>query len=139
MADDRLLPAWFCARHPRFKTPYISIIASSLLVSLLVLFTFSDLVVMDIILYGAGLALEFIALLILRMREPLRPRPFKIPLGKNGLMAMLLLPMIVYSIALSGAIYSSATLFLPVFLSLGLLLSAEFAWRLIRWRNPGIA
>lgn len=139
MADDQLLPAWFCARHPRFGTPYISIIASSVIVSILVLFTFSDLVVMDIILYGAGLSLEFMALMTLRIKEPLRPRPFRIPLNNTGLGLLLLLPMIVYTIALSGAIYSSEKMLAPVCLALGLLLSAEFAWRLIRWRNPGIA
>ena len=81
MADDQLLPRWFCSLHPRFRTPYVSILVSSAIVSILVLFTFSDLVVMDIILYGAGLFLEFIALLILRVREPNRPRPFRIPLS----------------------------------------------------------
>ena len=139
MADDQLLPAWFCTLHPRFRTPYISIIASSLVVSILVLFTFSDLIVMDIILYGAGLSLEFLALLTLRVKEPLRPRPFKIPLNNTGLVLLLLLPMIVYTVALSGAVYSSEKIFAPVFLGLGMLLSAELIWRLIRWRNPGIA
>ncbi|MDA4133652.1 MAG: APC family permease, partial [Thaumarchaeota archaeon] len=81
MADDQLLPAWFCALHPRFKTPHISIPVSSAIVSILVLFTFSDLVIMDITLYGAGLFLEFLALIMLRVKEPLRPRPFRIPLG----------------------------------------------------------
>jgi len=67
---NQLLPAKLCTLHPRFGTPYISIIASSLIVSVLILWTFSDLVVMDIILYGAGLSLEFLALLTLRIKEP---------------------------------------------------------------------
>jgi amino acid transporter len=139
MADDQLLPAWFCSLHPRFNTPYISIIASSLVVSILILFTFSDLVVMDIILYGAGLSLEFIALLMLRIKEPLRPRPFRIPLGNAGLIAMIALPMLVYVIALSGALVSTEKMWGPVTLALGMLLSATVAWRFIRWRNPGLA
>ena len=139
MADDQLLPAWFCSLHPRFNTPYISIIASSLVVSILVLFTFSDLVVMDIILYGAGLSLEFIALLMLRIKEPLRPRPFRIPLGNAGLMAMIALPMLVYVVALSGALVSTEKMGGPITLALGMLLSAAVAWRLIRWRNPALA
>jgi amino acid transporter len=139
MADDRLLPAWFCALHPRFKTPYVSILVSSVIVSVLVLFTFSDLVVMDIILYGAGLFLEFLALIILRVREPQRPRPFKIPLNTAGLIVMILLPTAIYLIALTGAIYSSEKMWRPIGLALAMLLSAAVAWRLIRWRNPGIA
>ena len=139
MADDQLLPAWFCALHPRFKTPYVSILVSSAVVSILVLFTFSDLVVMDIILYGAGLFLEFLALLVLRVKEPHLPRPFRIPLGMTGLIIMILLPMAIYLIALGGAIYSSDKMWAPVALALVMLLSAAAAWRLVRWRNPHIA
>ena len=139
MADDQLLPAWFCALHPRFKTPYVSIVVSSVIVSVLVLFTFSDLVVMDILLYGAGLLLEFLALIILRVREPQRPRPFRIPLNTAGLIIMVLLPTAVYLIALTGTLYSSEKMWGPVGLAIGMLLSAAIAWRLVRWRNPGIA
>ena len=138
MADDKVLPEWFCARHPRFGTPYVSILVSSGIVSILVLFTFSDLVVMDILLYGAGLFLEFLALIILRVREPDRPRPFRIPLNTAGLVIMILLPTIVYLAALTGALYSSEKLWWPITLAAGMLLSAAVAWRLVRWRNPPI-
>jgi len=136
MADDQLLPNALCTLHRRFGTPYVSIIASSLIVSVLVIFSFSDLVVMDIILYGAGLALEFLALIILRNREPHRPRPFKIPLGKKALPFLFLAPIAIYGIALSGAVYSSGKMALPVILGLGMLFSAAPAWWLIRWRKP---
>ena len=139
MADDQLLPARFCTPHPRFKTPYISIIASSLVVSILILFTFSDLIVMDIILYGAGLSLEFLALLTLRSKEPDARRPFRIPLGKPGLILLFLLPLCIYTVALAGAIWSSEKIGLPLLLSLAMLFSAAIAWRLLRWRKPHLA
>lgn len=139
MADDQLLPSWLCAQHPRFNTPYISIIASSAIVSILILFTFSELIVMDIILYGAGLTLEFLTLLAFRRKEPLRPRPFRIPLNNAGLLLMIILPIGVYTIALTGAISSSEKMTLPLVLALGMLVSAEFAWRLVVWRNPQLA
>ena len=135
MADDKLLPARFCALHPRFKTPYISIIASSIVVSILVLFTFSDLIIMDIILYGAGLSLEFLALLTLRAKEPNIRRPFRIPLGKPGLVALFLLPLLIYTVALTGAIQSSEKIGLPLYLSIGMLFSAAIAWQFIRRRR----
>jgi len=138
MADDRLLPAWFCAEHRRFGTPYVSIIVSSIVVSLLVIFSFSDLVIMDIILYGAGLTLEFLTLLVLRSREPQRPRPFRIPLGRKGVMFLLVLPCLVYSVALTGEIIAGKEL-LPVVLGLGMLFSAVPAWWLIRRRNPRLS
>jgi amino acid transporter len=138
MADDQLLPSWLCASHPRFGTPYLSIIASSVVVSVLILFTFPDLVIMDITLYGAGLSLEFLALLALRKRQPLLRRPFRIPLGQAGLIVMVLLPVLVYVVALSGAIWSAGKIGYPIYLALGMLLSAALAWSLIRRRNPSL-
>jgi len=138
MADDQLLPGWLCSLHPRFNTPYVSIIASSVVVSILVLFTFSDLIIMDIILYGAGLSLEFIALFFLRIKEPTRPRPFRIPLGKIGLALLLILPIGIYSVALTGALVAQEKP-LPVGLALALLFSAAPAWWLVRWRKPHLA
>lgn len=136
MADDQLLPAWFCRQHSRYGTPYVSILVSSAIVSILVLFTFSDLVVMDIILYGAGLFLEFLALIILRVREPERSRPFRIPLNTAGLIVMIALPAVVYLLALAGTLYSGEKMWWPVLLAIGMLLSAALSWRLVRWRNP---
>lgn len=135
MADDQLLPSWLCIQHRRFHSPYISVIASSLVVSILILFTFADLVIMDIILYGAGLTLEFLTLLNLRRREPNRERPFKIPLNNLGLGLMTILPIGVYTIALTGAIWSSEKMVIPVAFALSMLVSAEGVWRLICWRN----
>lgn len=139
MAEDSLLPHWLCKLHSKFGTPYLSIIASSFVVSILVLWTFSDLVVMDIVLYGAGMALEFIALLILRVREPLSHRPFKIPMNNAGLLLMILLPIGVYAIALSGALVSSDSMAMPALISIGMLLSAELAWRVAVRRTTASA
>ena len=138
MASDNLLPQRLCVLHSRFGTPYLSIIASSLVVSVLVFWTFSDLVIMDIMLYGAGLSLEYIALILLRMRAPMQHRPFRIPLNKTGLIVMAIIPMGLYLIALSGAIYSAEKA-VPVFFALGLLVSAEVVWRLLLWRKPELA
>jgi len=146
MADDQLLPSFLCTLHPRFRTPYISILASSVVVSILILFTFDDLVIMDIILYGAGLSLEFIALVILRRKAPDARRPFRIPLGRYGLIALYLLPLTVYTVALTGAFLSkkdapfwSSERSGPIFLAFGMLFSAAIVWRIIRWRRPHLA
>jgi len=138
MAADSLLPSWLCKLHSRRHTPYLSIIASSVVVSILILWTFEDLVVMDIVLYGAGLSLEFVTLFVLRIRQPEAHRPFRIPLGNTGLLLMLLLPMGVYIIALSGALYSSGSMVMPALISIGMLMSAELAWRLVLWRTPSL-
>ena len=146
MADDKLLPAFLCSLHPRFRTPYVSILASSVVVSILILFTFSDLIIMDIILYGAGLSLEFIALVALRRKEPAARRPFRIPLGRAGLIVLYVLPLTIYTAALTGAFLAkkdapfwSSEKSGPILLAFGMLFSAAIAWRLIRRRRPHLA
>jgi len=138
MAADSLLPSWLCRLHSRFQTPYLSIIASSFVVSILILWTFEDLVVMDIVLYGAGLSLEFVTLFVLRIRQPLAHRPFRIPLNNTGLLLMILLPVGVYVIALSGALTSSGAMAMPALISIGMLISAELGWQLVLWRTPAL-
>ena len=43
--------------------------------------SFERLISIDLVLYGASLLLEFVALVVLRLREPALPRPFSIPGG----------------------------------------------------------
>ncbi len=64
--------------------PWVSIVACGLLWSTVLIVlkgNFDRLLMLDILLYGASLILEFIALVVLRMREPQLVRPFKIPGG----------------------------------------------------------
>ena len=136
MADDELLPKKLHNLHPKFKTPYISIIACSLVVSLMIILTFADLLIIDVILYGAALFLEFITLIIFRKRFPDEHRPFKIPLNIAGLCIMIAIPFGVYVIALIGAFNDSGGAIWTVLLAFGILLSAEIVWRFIIWRKP---
>ena len=132
MADDHLLPAKLHQLHPRFNTPYISIICCSLVVSVMVLWSFEDLLIIDVTLYGAALILEFISLVIFRITAPDAQRPFKIPFGVIGLCVMLLLPICVYSIAVSAAFISTGRSIKPILFTCLCLLSAEILWWVVR-------
>jgi amino acid transporter len=55
---------------------------------------FARLVTIDILLYGASLLLEFVALAVLRFREPDLPRPFRVPGGLFGAIAIGIPPML---------------------------------------------
>ena len=55
---------------------------------------FARLVTIDILLYGVSLLLEFVALAVLRFREPDLPRPFKVPGGLFGAIAIGIPPML---------------------------------------------
>jgi amino acid transporter len=135
MAADKLLPAKLNQQHKRFNTPYISIIVCSAVVSGMVLWGFTDLLIIDVTVYGAGLALEYIALIRLRITQPETHRPFKIPLGIPGLCIGLILPVSVYFVALGGAFVSANSAVLAAIFAIVILLSAELLWQVHVWRK----
>lgn len=131
MAEDELLPSKLNKRHKQFQTPYISIIVCSAVVSGMVLWGFTDLLIIDVTIYGAGLALEYVSLIRLRIKEPDIHRPFRIPLGIPGLCIGLILPVSVYFIALGGAFSSTKSAVWAAIFALLTLASAELLWQLV--------
>jgi amino acid transporter len=83
MAEDRLLPRLF-ARLNRRGVPWVSVLFCAAIWALALGFTFERLISIDLVLYGASLVLEFVALVVLRLREPGLPRPFRVPGGTAG-------------------------------------------------------
>ncbi|MGN6604291.1 MAG: APC family permease [Ginsengibacter sp.] len=135
MAEDKFLPASVHKLHKRYKTPYISIIICAIVVSFMILWSFEQLIVIDVTLYGGGLFLEFITLLKLRIKAPERDRPFRIPLNTTGLYIMLIIPVIVFAIAVSGAFTTEGKVLIPAVFALSALVSAEVAWQIISLRK----
>jgi APA family basic amino acid/polyamine antiporter len=80
MARDGLLPQSFAKVHPRFRTPYVTTILTGVVVAVFAMFASIDEVV-DLTNIGTLFAfiLVCIGILILRHREPDRPRAFKTP------------------------------------------------------------
>jgi amino acid transporter len=100
MAEDGLLPSIF-ARLNRHNAPWVSIVVLATGWALCLGLGFERLVMLDILIYGASLTLEFVALVVLRVTEPDLPRPFKVPGGLWGAVAVGVLPLslLVFSIA----------------------------------------
>ena len=138
MADDGLLPMKLSAVHPRFGTPYISIIVCSAIVSFMVLRTFADLVVIDVTIYGAGLFLEFFSLIKMRLKAPDMHRPFRIPLGVPGLCLLIALPIALYVTALTGVCMNTTNGINPAYAAIAILAITEVAWQILVWRKPGL-
>jgi amino acid transporter len=136
MADDDLLPQRLNKLHSRFQTPYVSIIICSLVVSLMIFWPFSDLLIIDVTVYGAGLSLEYMSLIKLRRTSPDVHRPFKIPLNVTWLCIALVLPFGVYFVALAGAFASSEQAVMAAVFAIVVLCSAELVWQLILWKKP---
>ena len=80
MARDGLLPKSFAAVHPRYRTPHLTTIWTGVAVALLAAFANLD-VFVELTNIGTLFAfvLVSIAVLILRYRDPHRPRPFRTP------------------------------------------------------------
>ena len=136
MSDDKLLPKKLHSIHPKYKSPYISIIVCALIVSIMILWTFADLLIIDITLYGAGLFLEFLSLIVLRKKMAAATRPFKIKLNIAGLCLMTLIPFGVYLTGLTGS-FAAGNLNAVLF-AIGALLSAEILWQSIIFFKPEI-
>ncbi|MBZ5567532.1 MAG: APC family permease [Acidobacteriia bacterium] len=88
MARDGFLPAAFLRVHPKTGAPWVSILACAVAWTVCLPLGFERLVLIDIILYGVALLLEFVALVVLRVREPDLPRRFRAPGGLVGAAAL---------------------------------------------------
>jgi amino acid transporter len=77
MAEDRMLPRFVTRRNSR-GVPYVSVVLCAIAWALALNLKFEKLISIDISLYGASLILEFVALVVLRIREPDLKRPFKV-------------------------------------------------------------
>ncbi len=76
MAEDGMLPRVFAMRNRR-GVPWVSVLTCGMAWALALNLPFERLISIDLVLYGSSLLLEFIALVVLRIREPELKRPFR--------------------------------------------------------------
>ena len=95
LAEGGFLPRFFVELHPRFGTPWRALALCGTIYVALASKSVKDLIELNVILYGAALMLEILALLILRRKEPDLPRPFRIPGGPPALGLVFLFPALV--------------------------------------------
>ena len=94
MAQDGLLPPVFARLHPRTRAPWVAILVLAAGWALCLGLGFERLVTLDVLIYGLSLLLEFIALVVLRLRQPHLPRPFRVPGGIFGAILIGVVPML---------------------------------------------
>jgi amino acid transporter len=94
MAQDGMLPGIFARLQKKSRAPWVAILALALCWAMCLGLGFARLVTLDILLYGFSLMLEFVALAVLRFREPDLPRPFRVPGGLFGAIAIGIPPML---------------------------------------------
>jgi amino acid transporter len=98
LAEDGYLPRWL-ARRTRTGAPWPAIALCAAVWMLCLLMSFSKLLVLDVLLSGLSLMLEFAALVALRIRRPDLPRPFRIPGGTAAAVAIALPPLALLVVA----------------------------------------
>ena len=76
MAEDGMLPRALASRNRR-GVPWVSVLLCGLAWALALKLPFERLITIDLVLYGSSLMLEFVALVVLRVREPALHRPFR--------------------------------------------------------------
>jgi amino acid transporter len=100
MAQDGLLPKLFGKLHPRTRAPWVAILVLALGWACCLGLGFERLVTLDILIYGLSLGLEFVALVVLRIREPELQRPFRVPGGMFGAIGVGIAPMLLLGFAM---------------------------------------
>jgi amino acid transporter len=81
LARDGLMPAGLAAVHPRFGTPWVAVVVSAVLYAAFAVFSFKELIVLNVWLYSISLLVELAAFVTLRVREPGMARPWRVPGG----------------------------------------------------------
>jgi amino acid transporter len=94
LADDGYLPKIFARRHPRTRAPYVAILACAIVWALALNLSFAKLIMLDVLLTGLSILLEFASLIALRIREPNLPRPYRVPGGLAGAIGLGIFPLI---------------------------------------------
>jgi amino acid transporter len=102
LAEEGMLPK-VVAKRTQTGVPWISVVLCSVAWALALGMSFERLISIDLVLYGAALVLEFVALVVLRVKEPELVRPFKVPGGLWGAVAVGVGPTLLIAFALWAA------------------------------------
>ena len=92
LARDGTFPRFFAAVHPRYGTPWPAILVSAAVYTACAMFSFKELIVLNVWLYSVTLLIELAAFLALRARAPDLRRPWRVPGGWAGAVAVTVTP-----------------------------------------------
>ena len=100
LAEDKLSPPILCRINKKFGTPHVAIFLMAAVNLLLAQVGFATLLVIDVVLFMFAYLIWFFSAVALRIKEPNLERPFKIPLGTKGMIAITVVPTIICITAL---------------------------------------
>jgi basic amino acid/polyamine antiporter, APA family len=133
MSRDGLLPKFFAKVHPKYRTPHVSTIITGVVVGVAALFTtLEDMV--DLTNIGTLFAFFLVCLgiIILRIKDPNRERPFRVPFG-------IVIPVLGAISCIGLAIYLPPRSWERFFiwLAIGAVFYFLYGYRHSRLRHPG--
>jgi amino acid transporter len=99
LAEDGMMPKFMVKVHPKYGTPWVSILIVAVIYSIFSLSAFQALVVIDVFLNMLVLLGCFFAVWVLRFKDPDRPR-VKVPGGWFGLTLITVLMTAIVTIAI---------------------------------------
>jgi amino acid transporter len=99
MAEDGYLPRVVTRLHSRTGAPWVAITGCAILWAVCYPLGFERNLILDVLLTGLSILLEFWALVALRIREPELARPFRVPGGITGAVAIGLPPLALMIVA----------------------------------------
>jgi amino acid transporter len=103
LAEDGYLPSVLTHKHPRYGTPWIAILVSAVIYSLLARQSLTQLISVYIWLRSATTVLTVFSAWKLRRTRPEMPRSFLIPGGRVGLAYVVGAPVVMALVALLGS------------------------------------
>jgi amino acid transporter len=134
MAQDGLLPAVFGKLQKKTQAPWVAILFLASCWALCLGLGFERLITIDVLLYGMSLMLEFVALIVLRIKEPGLRRPFKVPGGMAGAVLIGVFPLLLLGFSI---VHGEGEQILGISgLAFGLLLIA--AGFVVYWATAGL-
>lgn len=100
MAEDGYLPKIFTRTNARTGAPWVAILVCAVFWAACYPLGFERSLILDVLLTGLSILLEFWALVALRVREPGLARPFRVPGGTAGAVMIGLPPLGLIGVAL---------------------------------------
>jgi amino acid transporter len=95
LSADGLFPKSVSGVSKRRGTPVAAILLMAALNAVLIIGPFRNLVVIDVILFISSYVVIFVAAVALRVKEPGLRRPFRVPFGTTGMVAMVVPPILI--------------------------------------------
>jgi amino acid transporter len=103
LGRDGLMPSALAAVHARFGTPWVAVVASAVFYSAFAVFSFKELVVLNVWLYSLALLVELAAFLRLRVSASAMARPWRVPGGAPGAILAVACPALLCVAAMATA------------------------------------